>query len=70
MAEYTIPQPGTTGPGHEEFVDALAEMEIEWEGDDSGLTFFVHGNTWTLLPGDRIALRPPRTVTITVGEQE
>lgn len=66
-ATYTIPQPGTVGTGHEEFVDALADMEIEWDGDDSGLTFWVHGNAWTCLPGDTVTVSPPRGLTITIG---
>ena len=64
---YTIPQPGTVGPNHDEFVDALAEMDYEWEGDDCGLIFWVHGNAWTLLPGDTVTVSPPRGLTIIVG---
>lgn len=64
---YTIPQPGTVGPGHDEFVDALADMEIEWEGDDCSLVFYHRGEQWTCLPGDTVTVSPPRGLTITVG---
>lgn len=53
---YRIPAPGEVGPNHEEFVDALGELALDWDGDDCGVCLHTPLGTLSMCEGTLITL--------------
>lgn len=57
VVHYTIPEPGTINEGHDDFVDALADLRIDWTGDDYGLFVATGLGNLAIPPGTRVTVR-------------
>ena len=54
IGEFIVPQRGEDPP--EELIDWLADLTIEWEGDDEGIVFHnPNGIIVTVFPGEKFS---------------